>query len=251
MSRFSNGQKARFYPTGYIGLEQATLRLARRVDPKEWEGDSMLHGEGNFWSGLAIETSAASISGQLWARYRDSNSKEKLRVYLRVQSFLHAQQQLQKWLFSGEVRGEYVDENGRWGWILKEGWSTAGGLEVLEEGVALLEDNWVRLVLVREADLDELIERLDASASDKIEGGHGRVAGEEEALIIQLASLLKENPDISKTNAAEAIGLSPRSSAYERRIWPRGRLEAGLSERGNAGRKKTTQRNQRKSTQEN
>jgi len=57
----------------------------------------------------------------------------------------------------------------------------------------------------------------------------------------QLTQLFVSNPNLTRSEAAVALGLNPRSRSFELRIWPHGRQAAGLPERGSAGRKSTRQ----------
>ncbi|MFG1359948.1 hypothetical protein [Xanthobacter pseudotagetidis] len=243
MDRTVAKTNVRFYPDGYIGLEQATLKIAKYIEPDEWRLETFLDGEDTFWSGLAITSSAVAIDTQLWLRYKECAPEDVVRVYARVQSFLYAQQQLQKWLFSGELVGEYLSEAGQWGWIHSEGWSTAAGLDILERGVATLDDDWVRLVLLREDKLEKLLREVCVPENNgrDTRGDASPTSGEEGRLIKKLAELLKKNKDMSKVKAAELLGISHRSRPYELRIWPGGREAAGLARRAKVGRKKSLQ----------
>lgn len=241
MDRTDTRTNVRFYPEGYIGLEQATLKIAKHLEPDTWDSEKFLCGENAFWSGLAIENSAVDISTQLWLSYKEYSPEEKYNVYGRIQSFLYARQQLQKWLFSGEIIGEYIDESGRWGWIQNDGWGTAAGLDILERGVGTLEDGWVRLVLLREARINELLHNMENVPDNNFNPGDesSYTSGEENRIVKQLAEILRAEPSISKAKAAERLGIAARSRPYELRIWPRGRKAAGLSERAPVGRKKS------------
>jgi len=57
-----------------------------------------------------------------------------------------------------------------------------------------------------------------------------------------LAQALREDPDLSKAEAAKRVGWPVRSRRFEIEIWPEARRAADLAARGQAGRKsKSTQ----------
>lgn len=157
----SNGNRRadRFYPDGYVGLEQAALIVAKRVDAGIWKSETFLGGEAAYWAALGYNIPAKFISSSLWAKFKDSDPDSRSQVHSRVNSYLNAQRMLRSWLFSGDLVGSYVDPTGNWGWILKEGWGTPAGGEILDNGTAVLEGDWLQVVLLQENDIYRMLDK--------------------------------------------------------------------------------------------
>ncbi|MFG1211027.1 hypothetical protein V5F72_01235 [Xanthobacter flavus] len=239
----------RFIPNGFEGLEQAIIRLAKARDPELWEESTFVPGEAVVWVGFGANYGTVQPDYVLGSVLGHDAIKPGSHTFWRVQSYWWAQQELRGVLFSGKVLGEFINEHGQLNHFRKEDWATEDGDWVLAQGYVYLDPCSERstAVFVQSDSIDRLICEVpaldEAGGSVNVENEAAADAiptsAEELRLIKQLAQLLASNPNLSKSEAADALGIGLRSRPFELRVWPRGRLAAGLSEQGRAGRKST------------
>ncbi|MDI4665411.1 hypothetical protein K9U40_13885 [Xanthobacter autotrophicus] len=239
----------RFIPDGFEGLEQAIIRIAKARDPELWEESSFIPGEAAVWTGFGTNFGTVQPDYVLGSVLGQDAVKPGSHTFWRVQSYWWAQRELRGVLFSGRVLGEFLNEHGRRDHFRKEDWATEDGDWVLAQGYAYLDPCSERstTVFVQSDSIDQLIcevPALDeaggsANVGDEAAADASPTSAEELRQIKHLAQLLGSNPNLSKSEAAVALGMGLRSRPFELRVWPRGRLAAGLSEQGRAGRKST------------
>lgn len=158
----------RYYPSGYIGLEQGAILLAKLQYPENWRTESMLPGEEKIWNGLGYLLSAEAIDYIIFCLKEDLKKKVPLLdikpMYIRYYDFDGAIQDMRRALHAGELVGEFCDEHGKFDYVKKDGWGSDAGLDILLRGVAWLDHSPThdvqRLIFVRESALQALAERL-------------------------------------------------------------------------------------------
>lgn len=157
----------RFYPRGYIGTEQGIVRVARIRDPGHWLPEKICPDERQIWDGLGFTYNAEFLPNHLSVLVPIEQRKNDTSMMDRLCDFGDALIELRKALHAGDVVAEFLDESGKPGFILKEGWGGDAGDEILRRGIADLADGWSRLVLLKIEALDELANSLSPAWPDK------------------------------------------------------------------------------------
>lgn len=150
----------RFYPRGYIGTEQGILRIAKTRDPGHWRSEIVYPDESQVWDGLGRTHNAEFLSNHLSVLDRIEERKNDTSMIDRLCDYGDALVELRKALHAGEVVAEFLDQEGKPGFILKDGWGGEAGDTILLRGIADLADGWSRLVLLKIDQLDNLAKSL-------------------------------------------------------------------------------------------
>jgi hypothetical protein len=158
----------RFYPKGYIGLEQGILLVAKIRNPERWLESDFLPGESAIWDGLGWVYNAEYLQNHLAVLVPKENRDADTGMIDRLCDYGDASVEVRKALYAGELTAEYIDENGQLGTIIREGWATEAGSEILSRGIADLADRWTSLVMVCQAKLELFARELSPAGMDVV-----------------------------------------------------------------------------------
>lgn len=228
--------EVRFYPTGYLGTEQAAVLLAKLLRPENWSKETFLPGEEELWDGLGQSLSAEFIEYPL-VKLRDEAKLAGLDfspLRTRWVNFDQAMQRLQKSLFAGEISAGIVDSAGNKIAISKELWGGVHGVDSLLRG--LVQTTYPRaVILVEVAAIKALATNIARiSAPQQI----SKISAEEKCLS-WLQQQLNIGANLSKGDyeAAALKKFEISKKGFRERIWPRAVQDPSQSWRQKAGAK--------------
>jgi hypothetical protein len=165
---------SRFYPDGYIGLEQGTLQLAKARNPDDWQTSKMLPGENAVWNRFGFDLNAQFVDLCLFSELKLPFGPARSVLFDRYCSFLEAQSELRRALHRGAIVGEFLDEGGKWGYLFAAGWGGDAGEIIIGRGIADVSDGpfhyVTRLVLLNKSRLDDLIRDPNISTPPPCKG---------------------------------------------------------------------------------
>jgi hypothetical protein len=224
-----------FVPPGYLRMERAILRLAQGHHPERWSDESIPQGEASVWARLGVSLNPEFVADHIRVLSRVDGEEALSQQLERLCDYQEAAGDLRTALYSGAIKGEFVNDAGNLEIIQPRMWATDAGAQALLAGTAWVDegpDEVNRLVVLKESALLELLERKSSARHSS-----ARPPAEAEAVRI-LAAAFKKDPDLSRAEAwalVENCGLS--DVGFRTRVWPRARREAGMSEKAPAGRK--------------
>lgn len=145
----------RYYPKGFVGIEQGALLVAKLKYRDNWQ--HLLPSEAEMWSQLGHTLNAEALLGHMGEVFRRARLNDPTvdtsGAVERVGDYNEVLNLLRQTLHAGELTAEYCDENGKFGHIRSESWGGDGALDVLRSGVAWLDEDpstqALRLVLLR------------------------------------------------------------------------------------------------------
>jgi hypothetical protein len=146
----------RFIPKGYMGSEAAIVHIAKTRDPSHWTADRISPDEQAVWDGLGKTLNAELLDSHLRVLVKKPDDT----MMDRLCDFSDALAELIKALFAGEITAEFVDENGKLNFILKNGWGGNQGADILLRGVVDLVGGRRRVVLLKTDEIDRLARSL-------------------------------------------------------------------------------------------
>lgn len=140
-----------FIPNGFWGLPKCIWFLASRTNPPIWEPASIDPAEWSVWSNLIINHDATWIEDRVRYIYFSRKEPQPIQSVERVSSYHAAEAHLRRALYSGAVVAYFVsgapEAHGSIQHVLKEGWGTDAGQEILWRGRASLEGEPTERVL--------------------------------------------------------------------------------------------------------
>jgi hypothetical protein len=154
----------RWYPPGFMGSEDAILRIAKIRDPSRWKSDAMAPAEDHVWHELGKDLNATYIRNHLGTIY-----KGDVLTIDRLYDYSEALAELRGALFDGDLVAFFLDENGKQDFILKDGWGGSEGGEILLRGVVDLVDGWRRLIMLKSDDIDNFAKSLPSASTGSAE----------------------------------------------------------------------------------
>lgn len=160
----------RFYPKGYIGSEQGILRVARLRDPKHWLPELISPEELLIWQGLGKSYNALFLSNHLSVSV-PVERREDTSMIDRLCDYGDAMIEIQRALHAGDIVAEFLDDAGKFGFVLKEGWGGAAADELLLCGLVPLGDVRDRVILFNTAELDKFATSLPPAVPPSQDGG--------------------------------------------------------------------------------
>jgi hypothetical protein len=164
--------EVRFYPTGYVGTEQAAVLLARLLQPANWKPETFIPGEQQLWEELGRSLNATFIENPL-VELREAAKKANIDfspMRTRWADFDCAMQELQKSLFAGAIKAECCDADGKQLVISKEFWGGDHSVDSLLNG--LLQTTYPRVVILIEVGaVQSLATSIAAPASSQKSDG--------------------------------------------------------------------------------
>jgi hypothetical protein len=204
--------EVRFYPTGFIGTEQAAVLVARLCYPDNWKPETFVPGEQHLWSELGFSLSAEFVQIPLTDLREEAIKAHIDFVPMRTRwvDFDNAMQDLQKALFAGVIVAECCDPTGRQFAISKEFWGGVHGVESLLRG--LLQTTYPRApILLNVKAVESLANSLFVSSAKigsvakrrpgrKKGGGSWELA--DRLLFSEMAKLIKDGKAASPQQAA-------------------------------------------------
>ncbi|MET4364311.1 hypothetical protein ABIB06_004910 [Bradyrhizobium sp. LB8.2] len=161
---------ARFYPKGFIGSEEAILKIAKTRDPERWGDDAMSSDERQVWNALGKSLNATFIYNHLPYHVKEADRAEG--TIDRYCDFMEALSELRKSLFAGETVAYFCEDSGKMKHVLKEGWGGDEGDDILLKGTVTLEGGlWDRVILLKASDIEFLARSLPPawSSGGKVE----------------------------------------------------------------------------------
>ncbi|MGV7215023.1 hypothetical protein [Bradyrhizobium sp. UFLA05-112] len=147
---------ARYVPRGHIGSEQALVLAAKAKNPERWRDEMLSPKEKEIYEQLG-RTLNAELLGDHLRVILSKSEREDSAVVERLCDFEDAARWLRESLHAGDVRGRYLDENGKWHDIPVERWGADDGLDALLRGSLWLDEGKFevsRLVLLAVDDLE-------------------------------------------------------------------------------------------------
>jgi hypothetical protein len=158
----------RFYPKGYIGSEQGILRVAKKRDSNHWIPERVHPDELPIWEGLGTRYNALLLQNHLSVLVPIEQRQSDTSMIHRLCDFGDALVEIRKALHAGDLVAEFLDESGKLGSILKDGWGGDAGDEILLRGAVDLADGRSRLLLFKLATLDQFAKSLTPAWPDQV-----------------------------------------------------------------------------------
>jgi hypothetical protein len=154
----------RYYPKGYIGSEDAVLRIAKARHPDRWRPELLHEKEAEIYQGLEGPVkiyNAAALEGLLREQIPQADLKANGDIAERLYDFNYAICDLRIALHAGDLVAEFCDERGKFDWIRPAGWGGDEALWALFTGIVTLEDGFVRLILFKIDSIDKFTKQPD------------------------------------------------------------------------------------------
>jgi hypothetical protein len=158
----------RFYPKGFIGSEQAILRVAKKRDPNHWIPGRIHRDELPIWEGLGTRYNALLLQNHLSVLVPIEQRKTDTSMIDRLCDFGDALVEIRKALHAGDLVAEFLDESGKFDSIARDGWGGDAGDETLLSGIVDLADGRSRVLLLKLTTLDRLAESLPPAWPDQV-----------------------------------------------------------------------------------
>jgi hypothetical protein len=152
--------KRRYIPHGYIDAEQSILKIAKIRNPDRWQLEKLHPKEILIYEGLGRTHRGDMLDSYLTIEIPRRDREELVEGLTdRYCDYQDALMDLRRTLHLGTIKGEFVDEFGRFGCIVQSVWGTDEGETFLESGVAQLNDGPLhfisRLILLQEKQIEE------------------------------------------------------------------------------------------------
>src|SRR5882672_6734857 len=119
----------RFVPKGFMDTERALIRMASARHPERWNFDSMHEVERQIYEGLGTTYNSELIEAHLRVLVPVEGRPPDLAD--RLCDYGDALVDLRAALYAKEILGEFIDENGKPGFIFAEGWGGTAGIDIL------------------------------------------------------------------------------------------------------------------------
>jgi hypothetical protein len=166
----------RHYPIGFVGTEEAILRLAKARHPERWGPGSMSDAERGVWAGINHTFNGYVLDPKLRL---STPEDEYAAAWTRLRDFDEGMVTLRRALHAGSVIAQFCDEEAKFDTIQSEGWGIDDAPNIFLTGLVDLdygERTCTRLVLIPES----AVEALEAAASLAGRRERGEQAGEED-----------------------------------------------------------------------
>lgn len=132
-----------FVPNGFWGLPKCIWFLASRTNTPVWDPASIDPIEWSVWSNLIINHDATWIEDRVRYVYFIRQEPQPVQSLDRLNSYHAAEAHLRRALYAGEVVAYFVSDapetSGLIQHVLREGWGTDAGQEILWRGRASLD----------------------------------------------------------------------------------------------------------------
>jgi hypothetical protein len=157
----------RFYPTGYIGSENALLVIARIRDPERWDAKALPDEERSVWDNLGVNLNAEYTADHLRVLIKKRDEQAEELKFHRLADFSAALGELRKSLHDGTVVAYTCNDSGMIKPILKDGWGMAEGADILLRGVVDLADGSRRGILFKPQAIEKFARALPPAWGDE------------------------------------------------------------------------------------
>lgn len=152
----------RYYPPGYIGIEDAAFRIAWAIAPRFWAAAKIPAAEVAIWRML----NRGIQYNQLWLYLAGHSPKETWHeVRDRYDAYGEALTTLRKHLHAGSLVAEIRDASGRMDFVSAQVWGSDAAPAILRNGAAELihyadQSTSRSLILLKEADVSSIMDAL-------------------------------------------------------------------------------------------
>lgn len=171
----------RFVPEGYIDLDQAIVLAAKLRNPDRWRPTGMHATEIAIYSGLGTAYRTEFLGDYLAVQISEADRSANPMIMERLCDHRDASAEIRRALFSGRLKSEFIDDWGKFDFILKDGWGGDAGLAIMQCGVAWLDDGpdeVSRLVLLRTAELAAFVQSLPSTSGANPKRNQDRPGGD-------------------------------------------------------------------------
>lgn len=128
-----------YIPPGYIGIIKGVLFVAALRNRERWDFGKMLPNEAAIWEALPQMRYPEFIENLLLADVPREARENDSSLIERVIDYREARADIRTALAEDKLRAYFFDEKGEMHHVLKEGWRSDAGQEILEHGYARLE----------------------------------------------------------------------------------------------------------------